>query len=121
MPSILLIALGGAIGSVLRYLLAQSVHLFFERGFPMGTLAVNFIGSLLIGFLSVIIFRRVSHQALSCFWLIGFLGGFTTFSTFSLDTVNLMTSGKIVVAVTNVALSVGLCLLATFLGIWLAD
>lgn len=115
------VAIGGAIGSVLRYLIQTHSLQWFGTSFPYGTLLVNVVGSLLIGFLSFILLERVTvSEELRFAILVGVLGGFTTFSTFSLETLNLIQQGNIVSAAGNVLISVGLCLFACFLGLSLA-
>jgi len=115
------VAIGGAIGSVLRYLIQTHSLKWFGTSFPYGTLLVNVVGSLLIGFLSFILLERVTvSEELRFAILVGVLGGFTTFSTFSLETLNLIQQGNIVSAAGNVLISVGLCLFACFLGLSLA-
>ncbi len=117
----MLIAVGGAIGAVARFWCAEFVHVFFERGFPFGTLSVNVVGSFLMGFLSILLFYKFSFaEEFRSLLLIGMLGAFTTFSTFSLDTINLFAEGKIWFGVMNVVLSVLLCLAAAGVGVWLA-
>jgi len=115
------VAIGGAIGSVLRYLVqTQSTH-WFGASFPYGTLLVNVLGSLLIGFLSFLLLERLTvPDEIRFAILAGVLGGFTTFSTFSLDTIALLQQGNLLSAVANILLSVGLCLFACFLGLSLA-
>ena len=115
---ILAIALGGSIGAVLRYLASTGLHLLVGRGFPYGTLLVNVLGSLLMGFLYVMLVERL---ALSVEWravlLIGMLGAFTTFSTFSMETFALFEDGENIKALVNIILSVSLCLVAVWLGV----
>ena len=115
------VAIGGAIGSVLRYLIqTQSLH-WFGASFPYGTLVVNVAGSLVIGFLSFLFLERITvSEEVRFAILVGVLGGFTTFSTFSLETFNFIQQGDYLIAIGNIFLSVSLCLLACFLGISLA-
>ena len=118
MMQVMAIAIGGASGALLRFWTSQGVHLLFGRSFPFGTLAVNVIGSFLMGILTVYLLERTQ---LSPEWraalLIGLLGAFTTFSTFSIETLNLLEQGEQLKALMNVVLSVGLCLVATGLGL----
>lgn len=115
---LLAIAAGGAVGSVLRYGMSIGVYGLLGRGFPYGTLSVNVLGSLIMGFLYVMLVERM---ALATEWraalLIGLLGAFTTFSTFSLETLQLIEGGELLKAVMNVILSVVLCLAAAWLGL----
>lgn len=113
------IALGGAFGSVLRFLVSSGVYQWLGRGFPYGTLAVNLIGSFLIGFLTeVLILQRITFGAeYRAAILVGVLGGFTTFSTFSLETLLLIEQGNLPKAGLNVLISVCACLFATWLGL----
>jgi fluoride exporter len=112
------IAMGGAVGAVLRYLVASGVQRGSGLDFPLGTLTVNVLGSLIMGLLFELLVERA---ALGPEWraalLVGVLGAFTTFSTFSMETVNLIGEGRIVAATCNVALSVSTCLLAVWLGV----
>jgi fluoride exporter len=98
---ILLIALGGAVGSVLRYAAGGTVHRFAGSTFPWGTLAVNATGSFAIGFLWAF-FDRVSGSTLArSFMFIGILGGYTTFSSYTLETFNLLRDGEIKLGLIN--------------------
>ncbi len=118
MKTLVFIALGGAVGAVLRYLASNGVYAMLGRGFPYGTLFVNVLGSLLIGVLSIVMLERMD---LSPDWraamLVGVLGSFTTFSTFSLETLNLMQQGQIMTASLNMVLSVAVCMVAVWFGV----
>lgn len=117
MLQLVAIAIGGAIGAVMRYGVSNGVHHLVGRDFPYGTLSVNVLGSLLMGFLYVVLLER---STLGAEWrsllLIGLLGAFTTFSTFSLETLNLVNSGELIKAGVNILASVAFCLLAAWLG-----
>lgn len=118
MLQLLTIAGGGALGAILRFGMSSYVYRLLGRDFPYGTLAVNMIGSLLMGLLFILFVERglVSAEWRSAI-IIGFLGAFTTFSTFSIETLVLLESGELSKAALNVVLSVSLCLLATWLGL----
>ena len=118
MKIIAAIALGGALGSVLRYLMASGVQIAAGRQFPFGTLSVNVLGSFAIGLLYVwLVERSMASLELRAFLLVGVLGGFTTFSSFSLETFNLITEAAYGRALANVAFSVVLCVAGTWLGV----
>lgn len=121
MNQVVAIAIGGAFGSVLRYGLSTWVYALVGRAFPYGTLAVNVLGCLAMGFLFVVFMDRLSESVV---WragiLIGVLGGFTTFSSFSIETFNLIEQGDWLKAAGNMAASLLLCLGATWLGAMLA-
>ncbi|MDB4869387.1 MAG: camphor resistance protein CrcB [Gemmatimonadales bacterium] len=111
-----LIALGGAAGSVLRYLIGGRVQHFAPHGFPVGTLTVNVLGCLLIGILTRLFLNMETPGEWRGLLVVGFCGGFTTFSTFSIETVGLIEGGEYARAATYVAGSVLLCIMATFAG-----
>ncbi|MBA3259515.1 MAG: fluoride efflux transporter CrcB [Gemmatimonadales bacterium] len=119
---LLLIGLGGGVGSILRYLLAGLVQTGQGgSAFPAGTLAVNLLGCLGIGVLAELSEARGFLDAdTRAMIVVGLIGGFTTFSTFANETVSAMRDGALLVAVGNVVLSVGLGLVAVWLGRLLA-
>jgi CrcB protein len=118
MTQALAIATGGALGALLRYWTSLAVHSKLGAGFPYGTLTVNVIGSLLMGFLYVwFVDRLAMGPAVRGFLFIGVLGAFTTFSTFSLETLNLIESGQPGKAILNVVISVIVCVTAAGLGV----
>ena len=121
MNQVLAIAGGGAVGAVLRYWVSTGVYTLTGRGFPYGTLVVNVLGSLLMGFLYIWLLERIpGGVAARAFLLIGLLGAFTTFSTFSIETLNLMEAGQFTRALLNTLFSVVLCVGAAALGVMLA-
>lgn len=121
MNNLVYIAAGGALGSVLRYAMSTGVQNLFGRGFPYGTLSVNLIGSFLIGLLYILVDTRMdTNVAWRMLLMVGLLGGFTTFSAFSLETLQLIQDGAAGRAVLNVLLNVCLCLIACWLGIIIA-
>jgi fluoride exporter len=115
---ILAIAGGGALGSLARFWVSTGTYQLFGRSFPWGTLVVNVLGSFVMGFLFVLFLERL---AAAPEWraavLVGFLGAFTTFSTFSIETLSLMEEGLLLKALLNVAASVLVCLLACWVGV----
>jgi CrcB protein len=118
MQTVLLIALFGALGCVCRYLVSGWVYDLCGRAFPYGTFAVNIIGAFCIGIIMEFSLRSalISPQ-LRIGLTIGFLGGLTTFSTFSYETFRLLEDGELLIASVNVLASVMVCLIFTWLGI----
>jgi fluoride exporter len=118
-----LVALGGAIGSMARLWLGAQVALLTGLRFPWGTILVNILGSLVIGFVWTLTGpsgRVAVPIEARAFVMVGLCGGFTTFSAFSLQTFELARDGRLLYAGANIALSVVLCLTAVALGHWLA-
>lgn len=114
--TLLLIALGGAVGSVSRYGLGVLVQKTAHATFPVGTLTVNVLGSFLVGVLAKAFMHSQTHPDLRAMLIVGFCGGFTTFSAFSLETAGLMQGGEWAKAAAYVGASIVLCLAATATG-----
>lgn len=119
MKEIILVGIGGAIGAICRFLLSRIIQLFSGFTFPYGTLVVNIIGSFLITFLSVVLIDRVGEWSaeLRALLLIGLLGGFTTFSSFSYEVVDLWESGQGIKVALYLLLSIVLCIGGAFGGL----
>jgi CrcB protein len=114
----LLVAAGGAIGSVLRYYVGQWSLRLMGPSFPWGTLTVNVVGCFVIGVFSELLMRRFNASVeLRLLLVTGFLGGFTTFSAFSLDAITLFERGQIVAGSVYVAASIGLSMAAVASGL----
>jgi CrcB protein len=113
---LLLIALGGAAGSLLRYVIGGMVQRTSGSGFPVGTLFVNVIGCLLIGVFVRFLLNMQTSAEMRALLVVGFCGGFTTFSAFSLETVGLIEGGEYARAATYIVGSVVMCIVATFAG-----
>lgn len=110
------VGFGGAAGSIVRYLLSGGILAGQTLlGFPAGTFTVNAAGSLLIG----ILLEASVSETLGWLLIVGFCGGFTTFSTFSADTVRLLRAGCYNAAAVYVALSVAVCIVFAALGMWI--
>lgn len=117
MMQLISIAIGGAVGALCRYGMSNGVYALLGRGFPYGTLSVNLLGSIIMGTAYVMMLERMD---VSPEWragiTIGLLGAFTTFSTFSIETLNLLEAGESLKAGLNVLLSVSLCISGCWLG-----
>lgn len=120
MPTLLAIAFAGAIGSVLRYLLGRAAQAWMPVGFPIGTLVVNVLGCLFVGVLARYFLNDETAPVLRAALVVGFCGGFTTFSTFSLETFGLYAAGDWQKAAAYVIASTVLCLAGTAAGYQLA-
>ncbi|MCU7815741.1 MAG: fluoride efflux transporter CrcB [Candidatus Thiodiazotropha sp. (ex Rostrolucina anterorostrata)] len=118
MNQLIAIASGGAIGALFRFWVANGVYGLLGREFPYGTLVVNVLGSLVMGFLYVLLLERTTvSPELRGALLIGFLGAFTTFSTFSIETINLLEQAELLKAGLNILLSVTACVMACWFGL----
>ncbi len=120
MNYLLLVGLGGALGAIFRYLLGSTVHALWEGAIPLGTLLVNVIGSFAIGIVFVMLERQLIHPDWRSVLMVGFLGAFTTFSTFSLETINLIEQGLYSHAGAYVLVSTLACVTMAGAGIYLA-
>ena len=112
MSTYLMVALGGALGSVARFGLSNLIAARYAGNFPVATLVVNVTGSLAIGYLAA----ATPSQSMRAFLMVGVCGGFTTFSAFSLQNLELMQNGHYGAAALNTVLSVVLCMGAVWLG-----
>jgi len=113
------VALGGALGSVFRYMLSNMVARFAGEAIPWGTLLVNVLGSFVIGWFAIATTsggRVAATPEFRAFVMVGVCGGFTTFSSFSLQTLALFEDGEPLRASANILLSVALCLASVWLG-----
>jgi len=112
--------LGGSLGALMRFIVSTSMADKFGNSFPYGTLTVNVLGSFIMGFLAMFLVERIGIDPLLRLGLfVGFLGAFTTFSTFSMETFNLLEQGDILRALLNMFISVILSVLAVWLGVFL--
>ena len=116
---IFLISIGGALGSTFRYLINISLNNFTILNYHIGTLVVNLIGSFLIGLFASILknYYVINEDIIKYFFMIGFIGSFTTFSGFSLETINMLNSGNYSVASIYITISIILNLFAVYIGL----
>ena len=120
MTQVLAIAIGGAVGALARYWISVSIYTVMGRDFPWGTLGVNVLGSACMGLMFAYVSARadtgsLAHSAI----MVGFLGAFTTFSTFSLETLNIIEAGHLVRALANALASVIVCVVVCWGGVLL--
>ena len=117
MIGVITIIIGGALGSLCRYVMSMNVYLLLGKSFPYGTLAVNILGSIIMGSVYILVMEKITiSEELRAGITVGFLGAFTTFSAFSIETMNLIESGEITKAGLNIILSVILCIVGCWLG-----
>jgi len=117
--SLIYIVIGGGIGALLRYLTSQFVNNLYNKSFSLGTVFVNCVGALLIGFLINIFDKFGINSKFKILIITGFLGGYTTFSTYSLETVNYFINGNIKYGILNILVNNILCILFVLFGLWL--
>lgn len=120
----LVVALGSALGGMARYGVGMVVARAVGQSFPWGTLLINVVGSFVIGLFGAMTLAdgpMPASATVRAFVMVGICGGFTTFSSFSLQTVDLLQAGEAMAAAAYIAASVALCLAGTFLGYWLAS
>ena len=117
-----MVAIGGAFGASFRFFIYQVMTNWLGKGFPYATLTVNVSGSLVMGVLYALIEQGIIEVGVYRTLIgIGFLGAFTTFSTFSLDTLLLINQGDIFKAISNIFLNVGLCIMSAALGMFIVS
>ena len=118
--AIILVGVGGGVGSIFRYLTAVVVNKFFQSTFPWATFAANILGCLIIGLLLGIFERyQFTNSDLKYLFLTGFCGGYTTFSTFASENMNLFQTGNAMIAFLYIAASVIVGLFVVWLGLFL--
>ncbi len=111
------LGMGGFIGTIGRYLVSETMNRTMGSQFPLGTLSVNLVGSFFIGILAVVLAQPLlSHPNFRLFFIVGMMGGFTTYSSFSYDTFRLLKDGDVVRAFFYVFITFSIGLLLTFLG-----
>lgn len=118
MIEFILVGVGGFFGSGFRYLVGKGLSGAI-LGFPLGTLVVNLVASILMGIFYGFSLKTIISQKIGLFLMTGLLGGFSTFSAFSIETVNLFTEKKYAFAITNILLNVVFCLVGAFVGLYL--
>ena len=112
------IALGGSLGAISRYSVSTATYSWLGSNFPYGTLMVNVTGSLVMGFLTVVLVQRFDvSDEVRLGLIIGFIGSFTTFSAFSMDTIHWIESGAVIKALVYILVSVIACVLGAWAGL----
>ncbi len=122
LPDLLLVFIGGGVGSTIRFVLGRWINATNNHHFPFGTLSVNILACLVLGFVvGIADHRQLISPAARLFWTVGFCGGFSTFSTFSSETLTLIQGGFHFSTLIYIVLSLVLCLLATYGGIYFGE
>lgn len=112
------IALGGSLGAISRYWVSTATYSWLGNNFPYGTLMVNVTGSMMMGFLTVVLVQRFDvSDEVRLGLIVGFLGSFTTFSTFSMDTIHWIETGAMIKALAYILASVVACVLGAWIGL----
>ncbi len=112
------IALGGSLGAISRYWVSTTTYAWLGSNFPYGTLVVNVTGSLVMGFLTVVLVQRFDvSDEVRLGLIVGFLGSFTTFSAFSIDTIHWIENGAVIKALVYILVSVIACVLGAWAGL----
>ena len=121
LKTITLVGIGGAIGSIMRYLTATGIQSKFLSTFPFGTMCVNISGCFLIGLIYAFAERNNIGPEWRLFLATGICGGYTTFSSFSIESLSLLSEGKVFYGITYISASVVLSLTATFIPIFIIE
>ena len=122
MRDLLLVFLGGGLGSTVRFSLGRWVNALHNHNFPWGTLAVNILACFILGFvIGLADHKQIISASSRLFWTVGFCGGFSTFSTFSNETFYLIQSGFTVSLILYIGLSLLLCIAAIYGGLYLGE
>lgn len=118
--TVILLALAGGLGAAVRFVVDGFVRARLKTAFPWGTVIINISGSLLLGFLAGLVMRGQAPESLLLILGTGFLGGYTTFSTASLETIRLVQSGRTALAVINGLGTMAVSVVAAAVGVWIS-
>jgi fluoride exporter len=122
MQSLVIVFLGGGLGSVVRFSMSKWINSFHSHHFPLGTLGANIVACLVLGIIiGVADHKQLISPAARLFWTVGFCGGFSTFSTFSNETITLLQNGFTGSSIIYIAASLLLCVAATYGGLMLGE
>jgi fluoride exporter len=122
MREVLLVFIGGGLGSVVRFSIGKWVNSFHSHHFPLATLTINIVACLVLGvFIGLADHKQIISASSRLFWTVGFCGGFSTFSTFSHENLHLLQSGLTGSLILYIGLSLVLCVAATFGGLYVGE